>query len=524
MNFQLIGELIRLRYKLLWARTRSRNGRIALFFVGYLIFVLVVVLLGAGGLGAGIAAVRLGKAQMLAQAVLASLFLQTLLATVIMGFGMNAMFSETELRRYPLTALERRLTRHLIGIIDPFWFLSLALEIGLVLGLYGMGAGSLVPGLVAVLLLFISNYLCARVLGGFFDRLMQSRGGSGVMTALILVLAIGAGQIPLLLHNHPALAGMSLRVLRYTPPFGAAAAITGSALEAASGIGVVLLWLAALAVALVALERQPPYRQKAETTALSFDSPYDRVAAWFGAENAPLVACWLRFYGRNNRFRTLTLLSLPLLAFLTYNFGRPRVGFGSLFLAALGTFPIAGFLGPARFTVNQFGYTGGAFRRYFLLPTDSAAALRTGNYASMLLSAPMIPLAGVAWAVFAPGPSDSRKLVMLVASGITGLLFFHALGLWASIIGPRRGNYNQSLGNDLSLVGNLVVIGGVMGCLFGPLVLKALLPALVSPDNWWLALAPPLLALVFYRVSLNGAGQLFRQRHERLMAVVEGRD
>ncbi len=481
MNTDAIGELIRLRYKLLWARTRSRNGRIALFFVGYLIFVLVVALLGAGGLGAGIVAVRMGKAQMLAQLVLASLFFQTLLATVIMGFGMNAMFSETELRRYPLTALERRLTRHLIGIIDPFWVLSLALEIGLVLGLYGMGAGSLVPGLIAVLLLFITNYLCARALGSFFDRLMQQRGGSGVMTALILVLAIGLGQIPLLLHNHPALAGMSLRVLRYTPPFGAAAAMTGSSLEAASGIGIVLLWLLGLGAALVALERQPAYRQKVETTALSFDSPYDRVAAWFGPEDAPLVAYWLRFYARNNRFRTLTVLSLPLLAFLTFNFGRPRTGFGGLFLAALGTFPIAGFLGCARFTVNLFGYTGGAFRRFFLLPTDSAAALRTGNYASMLLSAPMIPLAAIAWVVFSPGPADARQVAMLVSSGITGLLLFHALGLWASILGARRGNYNQSLGNDLSLVGNIVVIGGVMGCLFGPLALRAFCPPWFRP-------------------------------------------
>jgi hypothetical protein len=468
--------------------------------------------------------VRLGKAQILAQAVLASLFLQTLLATVIMGFGMNAMFSEKELRRYPITALERRLTRHLIGIIDPFWFFSLALEIGLVLGLYGMGAGSLVAGLVAVLLLFISNYLCARVLGGIIDSAMQHRGGSGALTALIIILAIGAGQIPLLLHAHPAAVAAALRILRYTPPFGAAAAITGSGMGAASGIGIIILWLLGLSAALVALERQPVYRAKLETTALSFDSFYDRAAAWFGRENAPLVAHWLRFYGRNNRFRTMTLLCLPLLGFLTFNFGRPHTGFGGFFLAALGTFPIAGFLGPARFTVNQFGYTGGAFRRYFLVPTDPAAALRTGNYASMLIAAPMIPLAAIAWIVFAPGRFDAHMLFMLVGSGVTGLLFFHGLGLWSSIIGPRRGKYNQSLGNDLSLVGNIVVIGGVMSCLFGPLVLNKTVPAMVSPDTWWLAAAPAILAFVFYRVSLRGASQLFRRRHEQLMAVVEGRD
>jgi len=31
---------------------------------------------------------------------------------------MNAVFSETELRRYPLAARERRLVRFFIGIVD----------------------------------------------------------------------------------------------------------------------------------------------------------------------------------------------------------------------------------------------------------------------------------------------------------------------------------------------------------------------------------------------------------------------
>ena len=109
MNFRLIAELVRLRYKLLWARTRTRNGRIALFMTGYLLFVLVMILLAAGGLGAGILAVQSGKAQMVAEIVLGSLFVQAVLATILMGFGMNAIFSDFELRRYPIGARERRL-------------------------------------------------------------------------------------------------------------------------------------------------------------------------------------------------------------------------------------------------------------------------------------------------------------------------------------------------------------------------------------------------------------------------------
>jgi hypothetical protein len=324
MNFELIGELIRLRYKLLWARTRSRNGRIALFVVGYLIFVLVLLLLGAGGLGAGMVAVESGKGRIVAQIVLGSLFRELIFATVVMGFGLNSMFSDLELRRYPVGATERRVTRHLVALIDPFWFLGFAIEVGLVVGLYVMGAGSFGVGLVAVLLLFVSNYLAARVFSVFVDRLMQHKIGSLVLMAAILGAAIGAGQIPLLVKHNPAAAGQVVRFLRYTPPFGAAAAITGSGFKAASGIAIVLCWLVGLAVALEALERRPVQRQKLPTTAISFDSFYDRVGGWFGAGDAPLVAHWLRFYARNTRFRMLSLLSLPVLGFLTYTMARPE--------------------------------------------------------------------------------------------------------------------------------------------------------------------------------------------------------
>jgi hypothetical protein len=523
LDFERIGSLIGLRYKLLWAHTRSRNGRIAIFIVGYLIFVLVVVLLGTGGFGAGMVAVRSGNALTVARVVLGSLYVEMILLTVILGFGLNAMFSDLELRRYPVGALERRVTRHLVALIDPFWFLGLAMDVGLALGLYIMGVGSFGIGLIAVVLLFISNYLAARVVGVFVDRLMQHKIGSLVLMASIIGMAVGAGQIPAMMKHNPAAVAQVVSVLRFTPPFGAAVAITGSSSQAGWGMAIIVLWLVALAGALVALERRPAQRQKLPTTTISFESIYDRIGARFGAEQAPLVSQWLRFYLRNNRFRTLALLALPILAFITYSFARPRGNLDALFIAALGTFPLAGFMGSARFAVNQFGYSGGGYRRYFLLPTDAAAALRTGSYASLLLGAPLLVLAAIAWIVFSPGPFDGRMLFMLAASGIAGLLTFHALGLWTSILGPRRGNYNQNLGNDLSLAGNIVFIGGMLVCLLTPHLLAQVAPALVSPHDWWTAVIPAALAVLFYVCSLHAAATLFLRRREQLMAVVEGR-
>lgn len=178
MNWNLVGELIQLRYKLMWAKTRSRNGKIALFAIGYLLFLLIAALLAAGGFGAGVVAIQSGKAEKVAQIVLSGLFVNAVIATILLGFGMSAPFSDAELRRYPVYARERFVARHFLGIVDPFWFLILALELGLVLGLYVYGSFFFWNGAIAVLLLFVCSYLLTRVLGLWIDRLMATGWGT----------------------------------------------------------------------------------------------------------------------------------------------------------------------------------------------------------------------------------------------------------------------------------------------------------------------------------------------------------
>ena len=80
----------------------------------------------------------------------------------------------------------------------------------------------------------------------------------------------------------------------------------------------------------------------------------------------------------------------------------------------------------------------------------------------MLLGALFIPSRCDRLGAVAPVPFDARSWSCCWRAPSTGLFVFHGLGLWATIYGPRRGDYNQSFGNDLSLVGNIVVIGGVM--------------------------------------------------------------
>lgn len=506
----------------MWAKTRSRNGRIALFMVGYLLVVLLIALLAAGGLAAGIVAIRAGQAERIVQTVLFALFLQAVFASNIMGFGLNAIFSDTELRRYPLAALDRRLARHLIGIVDPFWFFFLALEFGLAAGISVMGAGSFWRGTIAVLLLFISNYLFANVVALFVDRLMQRKGGPAIMLAVILALSLGPSLLAPVLKNNPAILPAVVARLQYTPPFGAAAAIVHYDMTAVYGFVTMAVWIVGLALLLIVLEKRAPQRQAAASVEMSWQSIFDRAGGLFGPRIGPFVGHWLRFYLRNTRTRLMALISLPILTFITVRTSE-RLGPHGLFVAALGTFPMATFMWTSRIAVNQFGYVGGAFRRYLLLPIEPVDIIRAASYASVALGALVLPIVLLAWIAFAPGPIDARMLVMLACSGITGLFAFNALGIWITLFNPRRGKYNSSFGNDLSLGGNIVVIGGVISAFFLPTVIYRAWPDAVSPDFWRMSLPLPLFAAAFYVGSLKAAGPIFTARREQLLAVVEGK-
>jgi hypothetical protein len=469
MNTTLMGHLIGLRYKLMWAKTRSRNGRIALFFTGYIALIMVGALLGAGGIGAGIGAVKMGKTGMVAKMVLTSVYGGALMWTLLLGFGMNAVFSETELRRYPLAPRERRLVTFFIGIVDPFWLLVLLVDLGLVVGLFLMSDTSLGLGLAAVLLLLASNYALARAVGMYIDRLSVTKAGSTILMLLVMAVAILPQLAVTASRRNPAVVEPILDGLRFTPPFAAANAITTQGISAWKGLIAIACWLAVFLAAAAWLERHPYQQRTVRAKAIGWNSPYERVGAWFGPANGILVGNWLRFYTRNQRFRALYLLSLPLAAFLTYNMAR-RGGAADWFLGA------------------------------------------------------MVPIGLIAWIALAPGGADLRKIAMLAGSALTGLFLFNGLGIWSTLFGPRKGNYSSAMGNDLSLAGNVVVFTCMLGGIFLPIALQHLAPALIAPANWWVALPPVAIALTFYFVSLNLAGPLVHQRRESLMAVVEGKD
>jgi hypothetical protein len=339
------------------------------------------------------------------------------------------------------------------------------------------------------------------------------------------------GFLPALLRpvlkGHPGAVAASLHVLSYTPPFAAAATMTRAGLAALSGLLLQVWWMVGLAAALVALERRPAQRPRAaQTTVIAWDTPYERLAAFLGPRLGPLMVHWCRLYTRNNRFRTAYALALPVAAMLIFTLGRsmgPKGHAGSQFGATLSAFAMLGCMGTAQFSVNQFGYVAGGFRRFLLLPAQPAAVLRAGSYALMLMNSALTVAGTLLFVLFAPFRFDARMLVMLVGAAVTSLFMFLGLGLWATLFGPRCCDYYSNFGNDLSAAGNTVLIGGILTVMIGPQVLAHVWPAALAPDKWWMAIPVVLLAAAFYFSSLQRAGRMLPARREKLLAIVEGR-
>jgi hypothetical protein len=523
MNWRLIGSLIRLRYTLLRARGRSENGRIALLAMGCLLFLLITAALSGRGFHAGMAAIRFGNVERVSQIVLSTLFLSALFLSVIMGLGVSSVFTDAELRRYPLNAFERFTVHHFHGLADGFWFLIFAVEIGLAVGLYVYGAFSWLNGAIAAFLFFFSCYVAARAFTAWIDRLMTTASGYVVMFMLFIVGALAPAAV-LFLQSKPGLIVKALPILIFTPPFAAAAAMTHRAPEAYAGLAIVGAWLVIFLRLLIAVEHRPAAsKQRPRSPGPLWNNGFDSLAAMFGRRMSPLVGHWLRFYWRNNRFRVLYPLSLPFVAMLAVGMGRPRQIGDSLFVGVLGCLALVTWISTAPIAVNQYGYTGGGFRRFQLLPTDPGASLRAGSYAAMLLGALWIPPATIVWAIVAPHPLDARILFMPVMNAVTALFLFNGLALWTSIYAPKRGRYDSLFQLQLSGWGNVVRVGPVLGCMLLPLILRATAPRTIAPENWWLTLPAGGFAFVFYLASLAAVNRVLPGRREALLAVVEGR-
>src|SRR5262245_10326757 len=179
-----------LRYRILWAQARSSRAGLAWLAVVSFGLLLLMTIVAAGGAGTIAAAVAAGRTEGIAQVVLGTLFANMLLSATLLGFGLNQVFSDASLRRFPLTRLERIVVRQALALVEPLWLIALALYVGCALGASLLGAAPLSVTLPAALLLVSSNYLLARVILASVEWLLSTSVGSFLMVALIQVLAL----------------------------------------------------------------------------------------------------------------------------------------------------------------------------------------------------------------------------------------------------------------------------------------------------------------------------------------------
>src|SRR5215475_14483095 len=176
--FNHLLTLTRLRYRMIWAQMRTSNGRIILFFALYLLGISVALLMAFGGLGAAIMASNFDPEGSLAQWTLSALFINGIGLSLMFGLGTQEAFSEESLRRYPLKMEERFIIRQIIGLLDPVWAFVAAGALGLAVGFWWFGKGSIIVGAVGVTLFTSASYLATMCLVSLIGRIMRSRSAS----------------------------------------------------------------------------------------------------------------------------------------------------------------------------------------------------------------------------------------------------------------------------------------------------------------------------------------------------------
>jgi hypothetical protein len=452
---------------------------------------------------------------LVARIVLGGGFVNAVFIAVVLGFGLNEAFSDSALRRYPVSAAERVVVRHLTAILDPFWLFVLALDVGLAVGLSVLGAATLWVALPAAVVLVIVNYLFARTVSGLLTWLLATRVGPFVAVAGISVIASTPAFLAPLLTKSPGVGAALVAVVTLTPPSAAGSIMTGANPWGWIPMG---LWLVALAGAVAWQERHPVQAYSAGRARAEWDSPWDRIAAVAGPTLGPLVGKMLRYYVRNPQLRYNYPFMLPMLALFVF-MGSDHGDVAARFPAALGA---AGFLAMSSgaASLNAFGFDGAGFRRFFLLPVSPTVVVRAAAIVSLLPGLTLLPLGLLLWVFFSHVPSDARMMTMLASSGLGGIFLIQALGLWTSILAPRAMPMTVSFGNRLSWPANLVLGVGIFGMMLLPRALVALTGSRLV-DLWWTMPLFVCAAAGFFVFSVVTAGNVFGRRREQMMGTIE---
>ncbi|MCL4852258.1 MAG: hypothetical protein KJZ78_12865 [Bryobacteraceae bacterium] len=520
--------LIGLRYRLLWAKGRLGATRAALALLGYLVGCLVAASAALGGFSAASRRVSTGSAETIAVWVLGGISAAAVSAGTILGVCYSPVFSDTVLRRYPMHAGERLAARFLTTLLGPWWNVLSILYVGVAVGFSLATRTSVLLAVTAALLFSATNCLVASI---FSDLLLRSMSGRGFLTVALIaamlfppLLFLFAGYFPNV--SNPAFWAGVARSLTWVTPLAAVPIMTGAAVVLSGALHFVVLitWCISLAACLRALDRRPmPVRATEDVFSSPSTLHVDRVVALLGPSSA-LPMKVLRYYWRSNRARLGYIMALPALMFPLATAQDIRSDPMGPFYIALGVMASVGFLSTCSTATNAFGFDGSGFRRYFLLPVEPAAVLRRVGIVPLLLGLPPTAIAVPACVYCMRLPYDTHMVTMLVASGIGGVFFFNAVGLWTSVLAPSRSDFRiPFFASDLSWLANGAIIVCLAASLGGSFLVGHLLGAETMLRYWWVSPVFVLLGVVFYASTLHFGAAVFLASRERMLAIFEAR-
>jgi hypothetical protein len=518
-----LWTLVKLRYLLIWAQARTRNGKIALLFLLYLLGASTAFVFAISGFGTAIAEEEYAQDGFLIRWALTALFTNGLGLPLLFGGSARAAFTDEALRRYPVDERQRFLVRQIIGALDPIWLILSVGVFSMVVGFSWVGKGYLLTGALGALFFIISNYLAAVIVLSIVGLMVRTRRGSAILGILVLgVISFG----PLALSVVTTLKGRYVwdrfdQLLMATPPGAAATMMLGrSAAAVIISLMILIAWCIGLMLILKRLENAPPVSETVWSGSVIWNDFYDRATGVFGASYGPLVGKALRYNLRCNLIR-FSLLTSPLLVVLGKYMIPGRSRDGELIITLALFFMTSSATGAAMM-LNLFGFDDAGIRRYAVMPSTFATALRAANIASLALRAVTMLVAFGLWAIVSRSQVSWRIIVVVFIVVVSSLFLFNALGLWTSVFSSKRANFDSMWNNRLSIGANIVMVGGVVV----PYIFAIVMSERLAPETifhfWWILALLMLLSISFYIFSFVAVAPALNARRERLIDIIAG--
>ena len=500
-----------MRARLLWRQVRTDRLRFLFIVAVAAGFIYIAYASLMSGAGVALASTRLPNSRRFIDSFLVLTYLSGIALQIVMGRGLHALFSDAALRNYPFSAWQRRLIRESVWILDPVWLSLTLLLLGAAVGLCIIGAFRPWFVLSAAALLLVCTRLTSSVLLAFIESMLCSVSGTSLLAAIAMLIlsAISLASI----YHVPLIA--SIAGIGALPP-GAAAALLGASQVKTAVVPLLVLiaWIGVLLLLLPLFENiafRPAAADGARPTWTS-----RLILARSGQSQWTLAIKALAYNLRCDRMRLSLVVAAPVLIFYAvWMAGKQGIESGPFCL--MGAFFAVGFAGTRSILLNQFGYDGPALARYSLLPESFDASLRCGSLVSLFLSfavtLPALVLVSLLDAVYL----TQRFAAILVLCALAGSFFFNGVGLFVSVLAPRRVEFRRLLGNDMSFTGNVAIYGGLLLSFGVPLWLSTTIRFQEVLRAAPLFLGIAMMCAAWYIWALRAAGKMARLRRERLL-------